>query len=83
LKVSELNTRVKRIFSERKLLATDRSTFNPKYISVESYRPLFIKFHTKACVKLRPGDELYLKKRVVKDLNLEGIPVFFKTTSSR
>lgn len=83
LKISDLNSRVKRIFSERKLMGTDSSTFNPKYISVESYRPLFIKFHTKANVKLRPEDELYLKKRVVKDLNLEGIPVFFKTTSSR
>jgi GTPase len=83
IKVSTLNTRIKQILNEKKFMGSDKKTFNPKFISIESYRPLFIKFHTKTSIKLRPEDELYLKKKVVKDLKLEGIPVFFKTVSSR
>lgn len=82
-KVSILNTRIKQILNEKKFMGSDKKTFSPKFISIESYRPLFIKFHTKTSIKLRPEDELYLKKKVINDLKLEGIPVFFKTVSSR
>ncbi len=81
IKIAALNETVKKILRKRKLTTRDKSTFNPKYISIESYRPFFIKFHCKSSLRLGETDELYLKRRLVQELNLLGIPVFFKIAS--
>ncbi|MBN2399301.1 MAG: ribosome biogenesis GTPase Der [Candidatus Aminicenantes bacterium] len=83
IKISALNETVKRILRERKLTTRDKSIFNPKYISIESYRPFFIKFHCKSSLRLGEADELYLKRRLAQELDFSGIPVFFKIVASR
>ena len=78
IKTSYLNTVVQELLSEKKFLTETNRVFNPKYISIGSYRPFFINFHTSSGHKLKPAHETYLKKRLVEKLDLEGIPVFFK-----
>jgi len=82
IKTAALNETVKRILRERKLTTRDKRIFNPKYVSIESYRPFFIKFHCKSTLRLGETDELFLKRRLTQDLGLSGIPVFFKVVAS-
>jgi predicted GTPase len=83
IKVSALNELVKRLLRERKLTTSDKRIFSPKFISIESYRPFFIKFHCKSSIRLCETDELFLKKRLTQELDYEGIPIFFKVVASR
>jgi GTP-binding protein len=83
IKISYLNTLVQDLLSEKKFLTEANRVFNPKYISIGSYRPFFIDFHTSSGHKLKPAHETYLKKRLVEKLELEGIPVFFKITAKK
>jgi GTPase len=83
IKISILNDIVKRVLREKKLTTQDKRIFNPKFISIESYRPFFIKFHCKSAARLNDTDELFLKRRLIQELDIEGIPVFFKVTASR
>jgi GTP-binding protein len=83
IKVSALNEMVKRILREKKLTTSDKRVFSPKFVSIESYHPFFIKFHCKSSSRLNDSDELFLKKRLTQELNLIGIPVYFKVVSSR
>jgi GTP-binding protein len=83
IQISKFNELVKRLLREKKLTTTDHRIFSPKYISIESQRPFFIKFHCKSGMKLNPSDELFLKKRLTQELHFEGIPIFFKITASR
>ncbi|MCX6557500.1 MAG: ribosome biogenesis GTPase Der [Candidatus Aminicenantes bacterium] len=83
VKISALNEMVKKILRERKLITSDKRIFNPKFVSIESYRPFFIKFHCKSSSRLNDSDELFLKKRLNQELNLIGIPIYFKVVSSR
>lgn len=83
IKISALNEIVKRVLREKKLTTSDKRIFSPKFISIESYRPFFIKFHCKSSQRLNDADELFLKKRLTQELDLLGIPIFFKVTASR
>jgi GTP-binding protein len=83
IKIAALNELVKRILRERKLTTQDKRIFSPKFISIESYRPFFIKFHCKSSLRLGEADELFLKKRLTQELDFSGIPIFFKVTASR
>ena len=83
IKTPYLNTLVQALLSEKKFLTEANRVFNPKYISIGSYRPFFINFHTSSGHKLKPAHETYLKKRLVEKLELEGIPVFFKITAKK
>ncbi|MBN2346121.1 MAG: ribosome biogenesis GTPase Der [Candidatus Aminicenantes bacterium] len=83
VRLSDLNALVKRLLHERRITTSDHYPFNPKFVSIESPRPFFIKFHCKSGIRLRPADELYLKKRLTQELQLEGIPIFFKVCASR
>jgi GTP-binding protein len=83
IKISALNEIVKRVLREKKLTTSDKRIFSPKFISIESYRPFFIKFHCKSSQRLNDADELFLKKRLTQELDLIGIPIFFKVTASR
>lgn len=83
IKISALNEMVKRILREKKLTTSDKRIFSPKFISIESYRPFFIKFHCKSSLRLNDGDELFLKKRLTQELGFAGIPIFFKISASR
>jgi GTP-binding protein len=78
IKTPELNTRIQDILLERKFLTEPGWPFNPKYVSIESYRPFFIHFYTGSPHRLKPSHETYIKKRIIDVFNLEGIPVFFK-----
>jgi GTPase len=83
IQISSFNELVKRLLREKKLTTADHRIFSPKYISIESQRPFFVKFHCKSPLKLKPSDELYLKKRLNQELQFEGIPIFFKISASR
>ncbi len=83
IQLSSFNELVKRLLREKKLTTADHRVFSPKYISIESQRPFFIKFHCKSNLKLKPADEMFLKKRLTQELQLEGIPIYFKVSASR
>jgi len=83
IKLSSFNELVKRLLREKKLTTADHRIFSPKYISIESQRPFFVKFHCKSPLKLKAADEMYLKKRLTQELHFEGIPIFFKISASR
>ncbi len=81
IKTSDLNYIIQEILKEKKLLTEDNKTFNPKYLSIESYKPFFIRFYTKSKSRLKQFHELYLKRRISEELDLEGIPIFFNILS--
>ena len=83
IQLSHFNDLVKRILREKKLTTSDHRIFSPKYISIESQRPFFVKFHCKSSLRLKPTDEIFLKKRLTQELQFEGIPIFFKISASR
>lgn len=83
IQISRFNDLVKRVLREKKLTTSDHRIFNPKFISIESMRPFFIKFHTKSGAHLGPADEMFLKKRLTQELGFEGIPIFFKVSAGR
>ncbi|UCH93485.1 MAG: ribosome biogenesis GTPase Der [Candidatus Aminicenantes bacterium] len=83
IKTSYLNTTIRDILNERKFLTEANRRFNPKYMAVGSYRPFFINFYASSGHKLKPFFETYLKKRIVEELDLEGIPVFFNITAKK
>lgn len=83
IKIAALNETVKKLLKEKKLTTRDRRIFSPKYISIESYRPFFIKFHCKSPQRLGEADELFLKRRLTQELGFSGIPIFFKVAASR
>ena len=73
---------VKNILNKRKLITMNNRAFKPKYTSIESYKPLFIKFYCGSKNRLKPSDERYLKKRIIEELEMEGVPLFFKILSN-
>jgi GTPase len=83
IKTSMVNQIIPAILEERKFLSTSNHHFNPKYISIESTKPFFINFHTVTGQKLKAAHEIYIKKRIVEELKLEGIPVFFKVIAKK
>jgi GTPase len=78
IKTSYLNKLLPEILREKKLLTDSNRAFNPKYMHIESQRPFFINFSVGSPHKLKAAAELYLKKRIVEELGMEGIPIFFK-----
>jgi GTP-binding protein len=83
IQLSHFNDLVKKLLREKKLTTSDHRIFSPKFVSIESQRPFFVKFHCKTNLKLKPADELFLKKRLTQELQFEGIPIFFKVSASR
>ncbi|MCU0275592.1 MAG: ribosome biogenesis GTPase Der [Acidobacteria bacterium] len=83
IQLSQFNELVKRILREKKLITSDHKVFNPKFISIETQRPFFVKFHCKTNLKLNPTDEIFLKKRLTQELDFAGIPIYFKIAASR
>ena len=81
IKTSHLNTVIRNILSEQKFLTEANRVFNPKYMTIESYQPFFVHFYTHTNQKLKPAHETYIKKRLVEEFKLEGIPVFFKISA--
>ncbi|MEN8153809.1 MAG: ribosome biogenesis GTPase Der [Acidobacteriota bacterium] len=82
ISTSHLNKVIREILNEKKLLTDKNIRFNPKYMSIESYKPFFLHFHSFSS-RLKSFDEKYLKKRVFEKLELTGIPVFFKTSPNK
>jgi len=83
IRTKELIDKIKKIINQKKLYTEDRRLFKPKYISIETYRPFFINFYFNSKSKLRSFDEIYLKKRIIEEFNLKGIPIFFKITNDK
>lgn len=81
IKTSYLNNLVRDILQEKKFTTESGRIFNPKYVSVESYKPFFITFYSSSKYKLKPFHEKYLKKRISEKLALDGIPIFIKVAS--
>ena len=77
VKTSRLNQILRAILAEKRLLLENNRVFNPKYASVESTRPFFIRFFSGRTTRLKPAAETYIKKRLVEELGLEGVPIFF------
>lgn len=82
IKTAQINKIIPQILNEQKILTETNKIFRVKYISVESYRPFFLHFRASSEDKLKPSHEIYLKKRIVEAFDLEGIPVFFKISST-
>jgi GTP-binding protein len=82
-KTSRLNQLVRSILKEKKLMTENNRRFSPKFVSIESTKPFFIRFHEKSGSKLRPVSEIYLKKRLSAELELEGIPIFFNVSAGK
>lgn len=81
IKTSTLNTIIQNVLKEKKMLMNNNKIFNPKYSAIESYNPFFIRFFIKTKSRLKPHIELYLKKRLSKELGIEGIPIFFNISA--
>jgi GTP-binding protein len=83
IKTPYLNKVVLELSKEKKILTETNRPFIPRYVSIESYRPFFIRFFAGSSHKLKPFHEIYLKKRISEALDLEGIPVFFKISGKK
>ncbi len=83
IKTSRVNLVIQEILKERRFLTDANTPFNPKYISIESYQPFFITFSTSSQHKLKAFHERYIKKRIVEEFELEGIPVYLKISPKR
>jgi GTP-binding protein len=83
LKTSHLNKVVQKVLAEKKLITENNRSFNPKYASIESRRPFFICFHMKSQTRLKPSSETYVKKRILQELDLEGVPLFVKVIGKK
>ena len=83
IQLTRFNELVKKLLREKKLTTSDHRIFSPKYISIESQRPFFVKFHCKTNLKLNASDEMFLKKRLNQEMQFEGIPIYFKISASR
>jgi GTP-binding protein len=83
IKTPALNRIVSQILSEKRLMTEKNRIFNPKYVSVESYRPLFFRFQSSSGQRLKPFFEMYLKRRLIDMLDLSGIPVFFNIVAKK
>jgi len=83
IKTSYLNSKVREILSERKILTEVNRIFNPKYVNIESYQPFFLHFYSGSGQKIKPAHETYIKKRIVEELELSGIPIFFKISAKK
>jgi len=77
VKTARLNQIVRESVSGKRLMLESGRPFRPKYSVLESTRPFFIRFFAGREGRLRRADEIYLKKRIVKQLGMEGIPIFF------
>lgn len=83
IKTPVLNRMIRQILSEKKLMTEKNRIFNPKYVSVESYRPLFFRFQSSTGQRLKPFFEMYLKRRLTEMLDLSGIPVYFNIVAKK
>jgi len=81
VKTSHVNRVIPALIKEKKLLTESGKVFSSKYMRVESRSPFFIHFFANTDQRLKSSSELYLKKRIVQELGLEGIPVFFNISS--
>jgi len=79
IKTSQVNRIVRELVGEKRLATRDGRIFDPKYTVIESQAPFFFRFSLGSDTRLKPHSEKYLKKRIRDALNLEGIPVFFKS----
>lgn len=80
IKTAHVNSVVQKILQEQKFLTENNREFNPKYITIESYKPFFLNFSVSSKSKLKPFHERFLKKRIVEEFKLDGIPIFIKIT---
>ncbi|MEN8222086.1 MAG: ribosome biogenesis GTPase Der [Acidobacteriota bacterium] len=62
---------------EKKYYTESGRTFAPKFVSIESYRPFFLKIYSNSG-KLKTAHETFLKKKLSQKINNPGIPIFFK-----
>lgn len=83
IKTSYVNKVVQGILTERKLLTETGRPFSAKYITVESTQPFFVTFSTHSPSKIKKFHESFLKKRIIEELKLEGIPVFIKVSLTK
>jgi GTP-binding protein len=78
IRIAHLNQILKSILKEKKVFSIAKKSFQPKYVTLETQLPLFLRFYAKQPTRIKPDDELFLKKRILQELELEGVPVFFK-----
>ncbi len=66
--------------SEKRYYTESGRGFSPKFVSIESYRPFFLKIRSNSG-KLKSADETFLKKKLSLEMDNPGIPIFFKIIS--
>ncbi len=77
ISVKKINNIFKSIISEKKFYTISGKNFNPKFVSIESYKPFFIKIRSNSG-KLKAAHELFLKKKISQKIANPGFPIFFK-----
>jgi len=82
IKTRKLNDTVLNILHKERILDNQGRPFIPKFISIESTHPFFLLFHGRTIGRLRPSDEIHVKRMILNALSLEGIPLFFKTIAA-
>jgi len=76
----KINDIFQSVISEKKYYTESGKSFNPKFVSIESYRPFFIKIRSNSG-RLKTAHELFLKKKLSQKLMNPGFPIFFKIIS--
>ncbi len=82
ISTGKINEIFKSVVSERNFYTLSGKSFNPKYVSIESYKPFFIKIFSNSG-KLKSADEIFLKKKISTKIFNPGIPIFFKVQAKK
>lgn len=77
-KAAKLTEILQQIARDRKCRCSDGSEFRPKFVRMESNRPFFLQIRTGSGLRLKPADEMYVKRQLAQQLGLIGIPIFFR-----
>ncbi len=77
---NKINEIFQSALKEKKYYTESGRPFSPKFVSVESYRPFFLKIYSNSG-KLTTAHETFLKKKLSQKINNPGLPIFFKVLS--
>ncbi|MCK5003760.1 MAG: ribosome biogenesis GTPase Der [Candidatus Aminicenantes bacterium] len=80
MSTKKINEIFQSALSEKKFYTESGKGFNPKFVSIESYRPFFLKIRSNSG-RLKSADETFLKKKLSLKIENPGIPLFFKIIS--
>ncbi len=80
MSTKKINEIFQSTLTEKKFYTESGKGFNPKFVSIESYKPFFLKIRSNSG-RLKAADETFLKKKLSLKIENPGIPLFFKIIS--